>query len=104
MLGAGRCGLGRGEVGDGSCYVLLSHLPALGFGIFRLVRSMQQVLWPAWSPSALGRDDFAQTRLEGHWLQLLPPWPLLISPFSSCRSNCAAQGAGRVLGKEGLNH
>lgn len=91
-------------VGDGSCCVLLSYLSALGFDIFRLIRSMQKVLWPAWPLSALGRDDFAQTRLEDHWLQLLPPWPLLVSPFSSCRSNCAAEGAEKVLGEEELNH
>lgn len=46
--GAGRCGLGRDEVSDGSCFVLLLHLSTLGFGIFRLLRSMQQLLWPDW--------------------------------------------------------
>lgn len=66
--------------------------------------SMQQVLWPGCSLSVLGREDFAQTLLEGLWLQLSHPWALLVSPFSCCRSNCAALGAEGVLGKGGLNH
>lgn len=56
----GWCGVGRQEVSDGSRYVmLLLYLSTLCFCAFRLVRSTQQVLWPNWHLSALGRDAFA---------------------------------------------
>lgn len=53
------------------CSYTFQHLPLAFSG----QRSVQQVLWPDWSLSALGRDDFAQSLLWGHWLCWSPPFP-----------------------------
>lgn len=101
--GAGRCGLGRDEVSDGSCFVLLLHLSTLGFGIFRLLRSMQQLLWPDWL-LCFGQRWFCSDQAGGSLAPALTILAPLVSAFSSCRSSCAVVGAGRVLGRGRLTH